>query len=273
MIYRADAAFKSVQISGPTLAAPPSTTNTWWTNWLKAVASNNVIPDQYAYHLEYGLTNPNNDPQNSNATLNSLLSTYKLPQRQINVNEYGVKEEQVPSGAAWWIARLERYRMIGLRGNWASGTELHDLMANLLTKRSNPAAYTATDHAPAAEFPVYAYYNLNMTGNRVATTGSTDRNLDAYATVGKDKVRILVGAHVMTGTWTLEIDSMSSVGLPASGTVKVQTYAFPGTAAITNVAPATLNQGVVSHSYSNNVLSLAVNQKDTATAYAFEFAV
>jgi len=200
-----------------------------------------------------------------------MLAQYGLPARQVNVNEYAVPSEQVPSGAAWWISRLERYRMIGLRGNWESGTELHDLFANLLTKSNNPAAYTATDYAPAAEYAVYEYYNLNMTGSRVATTGSDDHLLDTYATIGNGKVRAIVGARQQTGTWTLEFDNLSSLGFPTSGSITVQTYAFAGTNSITDVAPAVQNQGLVSHSYSGNTLSFPIYQKDTKSAYAFEF--
>ncbi|KAF2149125.1 glycoside hydrolase family 39 protein [Myriangium duriaei CBS 260.36] len=271
-LIRANTAFNAVQISGPTLASPPDPNSNWWTNWCSQAKGNNTIPDQYAYHLEAGINNVDDDPQTANTNLNGLLSRFGLPQRTVNVNEYAVQAEQVPSGAAWWISRLERYSMIGLRGNWLSGTELHDLMANLVTK-SNPSNYASKDYSPAPEYPVYQYYNLNMTGHRVASTGSPDRQLDAYAVVGSDKVRILVGVRVATGIWELEIDNLSSIGLPASGSITVQTYAFPGGANVFSVAPATQNQGTYTHTYSGNSLSFPIYQKDTATAYAFEFAV
>lgn len=42
-----------------------------------------------------------------------------------------------------------------------------------------------------------------MTGHRVATTGSIDRLMDSYATVGTDQVRILVGGRQVTGLFEL----------------------------------------------------------------------
>jgi hypothetical protein len=102
-------------------------------------------------------------------------------------------------------------------------------MANLLTKKSNPTDYKATDYVAAPEYDVYKYYNLNMTGNRVETFGTGDRLFDVYATVDSDKVRILSGARVTTGNWQITVNKMSAVGLPAAGTVDIQTWGFAGT--------------------------------------------
>jgi hypothetical protein len=38
------------EISGPTLANPPSLTDTWWTGFMSFIKSNGSIPDQYAWH-------------------------------------------------------------------------------------------------------------------------------------------------------------------------------------------------------------------------------
>lgn len=269
---RSDFALNGMQISGPTLAYSPSSSNSWWTSWLQAIKSNNAIPDQYAYHLEGGTTAVDNDLQTSNQTLGALLSQYGLPERQININEYGNTGEQVPAGAAWWIARFERYDAVGLRGNWRGGCVLHDLFADLLTKTSNPNSCSATDYAPAPEYPVYEYYNLNMTGHRVSTQGSGDRQIDVYATVGSDGVvRVLCGVRINTGTWYITIDNLSSAGLPTSGTLNIQTWGFPGGSSVFSTASGLQNKGVVSHSYSGNSVTFPVYQSDTSTAWAFEF--
>lgn len=220
-LIRQDSSFNNVQISGPTLAWRPLLDNTWWTTWLAAIAGNKTILDQYAYHLEGDTSAVDNDLQTTNATLTELLQTYQLPQQQININEYANSGERIPAGAAWWISRLERYDAIGLRGNWLSGTTLHDLFANLLTKVNNAFDYYATDYVPVGEYQVYKYYNLNMTGTRVQTTGTDDRLFDVYATVGNDKVRILSGARHTTGTWAITVNNLSAVGLPTSGTLNI----------------------------------------------------
>lgn len=126
-VHSADSRFNSVKISGPSLANQPLASNAWWTTWLSQVAGNNTVPDQYSYHLEGDYTNQVDDPQYTNASLAALLTTYGLPSREVNINEYATYTEMKPSGYAWWIARLERYNFWGLLGNWQSGTtcELH----------------------------------------------------------------------------------------------------------------------------------------------------
>ncbi|KAJ5699139.1 hypothetical protein N7462_001144 [Penicillium macrosclerotiorum] len=271
-ILREDSSFDNVQISGPSLAYRPVSGNTWWSDWLAQIAGNKTIPDQYSYHLEGSTDDWDNDLQNTNGTLAVLLKTYGLPERQININEYANYAEQIPAGAAWWISRLERYDAFGLRGNWLSGWTLHDLMANLLTKKSDPSDYNATDYASAPEYQVYKYYNLNMTGNRVETSGTGDRLFDVYATVGLDKVRILSGARITTGDWQITVNHMSAVGLPSEGTVNIQTWGFAGTSVYEEVdAPS--DRGIVSHTYSGDSLTFPIYQTDASTAWAFEFSV
>ncbi|KAJ5772472.1 hypothetical protein N7520_003001 [Penicillium odoratum] len=271
-LLREDADFKNVLISGPTLAGSPQTDNTWWTNWLAQVSGNKTIPDQYAYHLEGSSTDTYDDLQNTNISLSAMLKTYNLPSRQVNINEYANFAEQIPAGAAWWISRLERYNTYGLRGNWQSTCSLHDLMANLLTKTSDPLTCNNTAYVSSPEYQVYKYYNLNMTGERKNTTGTGDRLMDVYATVDSKKVRILCGVRITEGTWQITVDNMSAVGLPTKGTVEIQTWGFPGTSVWEEVdAPS--DRGIVSHTYSGNSLTFPIYQTDTSTAWAFEFAV
>ncbi|KAJ5734950.1 uncharacterized protein N7483_000075 [Penicillium malachiteum] len=248
----------------------PEATNTWWTNWLSQIAGNDTIPDQYAYHLEGSPDDFYDDLQNTNVSLAALLKTYGLPERQININEYATFDEQIPAGAAWWISRLERYDAYGLRGNWQSLCVLHDLFANLLTKVSDPTTCTDTDYVAAPEYQVYKYYNLNMTGERLNTTGTGDRLMDVYATVDSDKVRILCGVRITEGTWQITVDNMDAVGLPSSGTIDIQTWGFAGTSVWEEVDSPS-DRGIVSHTYSGNSLTFPIYQTDTSTAWAFEF--
>lgn len=81
----------SVLISGPAAANEPSLNSTWWNNWASFVASNNSVPDQYAWHEEGG----GGSLSGSNDGLHQIISTYKLPMRPININEYGTFPEQV----------------------------------------------------------------------------------------------------------------------------------------------------------------------------------
>jgi hypothetical protein len=191
------------------------------------VASNSSVPDQWSWHMETG----GNNMLTEHGQLQAYLKQYNLPAKQININEYATDSEQVPAGAAWFISQLERHNAYGLRGNWRSGWELHDYFANLLGKpNAGTSSYSATQagYWPNGEYQVYKYYALNMTGTRVGTTASTDTYLDAYATIGSDMLRVLVGVRpeAGTGTWELTLNGLSQIGLATSGSVNIHTWGF-----------------------------------------------
>lgn len=260
-----------VLLLGPTLANKPSADNTWWTNYLEFIAANDSVPDQYVWHIEGG-----GDLEDDQATLSTLLTTYGLPTKPINIDEYATYDEQVPSGAAWWISRLERYNAFGLRGNWLSGWALHDYLASLLGKPdADTSDYSPTEagYWPNGEWQVYHYYHTNMTGYRVSTTGSTDRIMDAYATVGTDKVRVLVGSRQETGTWNLTISGLDAIDLGSSGTITVQTWGFSNTGGHYGEVDAPSDLGLVDHTFTDGSVTFPIYQTDTTTSYAFEFAV
>src|SRR6266536_4921311 len=121
-----------------------------------------------------------------------------------------IQANKILSGGAWWISRLERYNALGLRGNWLGGSTLHDLMANLLTKKNDPFNYTATDYIAVGDYQVYKYYYLNMTGTRLQTTSSGDRQLDLYTTHDHKKVKSLVGARFNQGIWYVRLDNLGA---------------------------------------------------------------
>ncbi|KXT08898.1 hypothetical protein AC579_8463 [Pseudocercospora musae] len=268
---RQDPSLNSVLISGPSFASPPSTSSTWWTNWLARVVQDNIIPDQYTWHEEPG------DPANDIPRLNALLSQHNAPSRPININEYGAFDQQTSVGAAWWISRLERYNVIGLRGNWLSTCKLHDFMASLLGKGDTNSC-TGTGYYGNGEFQVYKYYNRNMTGTRAGTTGSGDGKIDVYSTIGTNGVKILTGAQ-QAGTWYVKVDKLSSVGLPTSGSLTIQTYGFEDKGHFGRVdGPSnrgTNAVGLFTHTYSGDSLTFPIFQtsQDLKTAWGFEFKV
>ncbi|KAF7338897.1 hypothetical protein MSAN_02212900 [Mycena sanguinolenta] len=252
-----------VPIAGPSFAGMPSSSNTWWTGFLSTVKAAGTEPDVYTWHLEGSSTDPNNDLQNSQPAMVSLLNSFGLPIPEFIIDEYANVNEQNPASAAWWIARFERFNMSGLRGNWLSGANLQDFLAGLLWKSGS--TYFAN-----GEWQVYNYYATSMTGFRVATTGSTDRLMDNFAVVGTNIVRILVGGRLVTGTYELQIKNLSALGLATSGSISVTTrqFSFSGTE---GQEGAPTNLGVVVHTYSGNVLSFPIFQTDTVTTWAFEF--
>lgn len=118
--------------------------------------------------------------------------------------------------------------MFGLRGNWLSTCQLHDFMASLLWK-GNPNTCGSKDYFPTGGYRVYQYYYQNMTGQRATTATSGDGVIDVYSTVATDTVRVLTGVLNNVGTWYVNINNLTSVGLPSSGTLNIQTYVLSPT--------------------------------------------
>lgn len=258
-----------VLLSGPATAGEPHNSDEWWTNYMSFVSQNRSVPDQWAWHMEGGGGNM----LESTAGLDELLAQYNLPSKPININEYAVYDEQVPAGSAWWISQLERVNAHGLRGNWLSGYQLHDFLASLLSTPNMPNDfdYSSDDYFANGDYQLYKYYNLNMTGDRYGTMMSDDGYLDAYATVG-DKARVMVGVRINTGTWTLQLNDLTAIGLPASGTLNVHTWGFPvGSDAHWSEVDGPTDLGYYGHDYSNGEVSFPVYQNDKTTAYVFEF--
>ncbi|TVY75814.1 hypothetical protein LSUE1_G004577 [Lachnellula suecica] len=259
----------TAKLIGPAFAGQPDASNTWWTGFLSFVASNASVPDEWVWHMEGG----GGDMEGAYGALYSMLQTYKLPNKPVNIDEYATYPEEVPAGSAWWISQLERVNAIGLRGNWLSGTQLHDFMGSLVSKASQTSA-TAGGYFPNGDFQVYKYYNLNMTGHRVGSSPSADLKLDTYATVGTDLVRVLTGVRITTGTWQITINDLSAVGLPTSGTLNIRTWSFPyPSGGHFGEVDAPTDLGYYGHVYSGNSVTFPVYQTDTTTAYAFEFAL
>lgn len=246
-----DKNFKKVPIVGPSSASQPSTSNSWWTTWIQYVVSNNVIPQQYTWHDEPG------DPETDYYNLQAVLQQYNAPQRQININEYATFDEQDSVGAAWFISRLERFNMFGLRGNWLSTCQLHDFMASLLGK-ANPSSCGNHVYFPNGEWRVYQYYYGNMTGQRATTATSGDGVIDVYSTVNSNYVRTLTGVLNNIGTWYVQINNLTAVGLPSSGTLNIQTYAFPFAGHMASEGTPE-NLGVYGHQYSGGSVTFPVS--------------
>ena len=264
---RTNATFADALLVGPSTASQPTVNSGFWETFLSICVGNNTIPDQYTWHDEPG------DPQNDVLQLYKLLATYGAPNRTININEYGSTQQQVSTGTAWFISRLERFNAIGLRGNWLDGCHLYDFMANLLGK-TNDNDCAGTGYFGNGEYQVYKYYNQNMTGLRAQTTGTGDGVMDVYTTIGRDKVRTLTGVNLKQGTWYITIQNLTAVGLPTSGSLSILTYGFIDNGTYGEVDGPTY-RNTVSHPYSNNAITFPVFQtaQDANTAWAFEFDV
>ncbi|RAO73454.1 uncharacterized protein BHQ10_009466 [Talaromyces amestolkiae] len=267
---RSDSALADVIISGPTLAESPDVASYWWSTWAPQVAGNETWPDQYAWHYEAGVGS--SDPDISNALFETLLATYGLPFRPVNINEYATADEQTPSGYAFWISRLERYSYAGCLGLWHA--PLYDNFANLLTKYGNATDPTNINYTTAAGYPLYEYYVNSMTGLRANTISSGDALFDSFATIGTDgTVRVLAGSRAVTGNYTLQIQGLETVGYSASGTLNAEYYAYYGSDDIFDTYGAAPYLGTQSVPISDGVADLNVYIPDRHTGWRIEFPV
>jgi hypothetical protein len=270
------ASLPGVNIIGPCTSSQPSTSNSWYAQYYPFVKSNNTVPDLYCWHEETSGDDVAVDVANNNAA----IAHYGLPTKPVIINEYAVQSEQVPGTAAWYIARLERTNTIGLRGNWASGYSLHDFFANLLGKpgatedcTSATGCATSTGYWPNGEYQIYKYYNLQMTGTRVQTTGSPDGKFDIYATrsgTTASSVKMLCGSRLTAGTWDILVTGLSAVGLPSSGSITIHARQFNYVNGTFGDVENPVDQGTNAHTYSNDQLVFYVSP-NTTTGYAFEF--
>ncbi|KAL4814911.1 hypothetical protein BDW67DRAFT_186212 [Aspergillus spinulosporus] len=271
--FRSDPDLGGLPVIGPSLSLPPAEDNSYWVNFLAYVAANDTAPDLYTWHHIEALGNPRNDLQNSLVTFRGMREAAGAPERPVNINEYlNLADELNPAATVWHLSRFERYDTAGLRSNWRGGPDgshLRDFLASLIWRDSEDLPYH-----PNGDWQALKYYHTNMTGYRVGTFGSTDRQFDVYATVGDDKVRALAGVRVKTGTWALTFKNLSAVGLPPAGELSIQTWGFTYDIPEAALLEPT-NRGIATHSYADDEITIAIYQteEDWKTAWAFEFSL
>jgi hypothetical protein len=245
------AAFSSQLIVGPSYSQQPAA-NSWWSAYMSHVKADNTIPDIWSWHAEAG------DPVADAGAMNSLLSSYGLTNhRPYQINEYATYAQQNPGGGAWYISRLERAGADGLRGNWASGTALHDYEANLLTK-------SGSQYLPKDEWFTYRFYG-SQTGNIVDFIPGA--NVDGFATKDNNagNAKILLGSNGNTGNVTVNLNGLNTTGVAANGQVRavVQRIAFTNGAPV--AGPVTIDDQLLT--VSANAASLTVPWTDARDAY------
>lgn len=152
--------------------------------------------------------------------------------------------------------------------------QLWDFMSSLLWK-SDSNDPTAAGYWPNGDWQLYKYYATHMgEGERVGSMPSGDEILDTFAVVGDDGMaRVLCGVRIETGTWYIQLNDLSSLGLPNEGTLDIHTWGFPFTGGHDGQVEEINDLGWYGHQYSGGSVTFPVFQTDNVTAYAFEFAV
>lgn len=238
-------ALSNTLISGPSAAHSPIIGNANWIAWMKTVKGNNTIPDIYSWHQ---IGSWEREPDLTIPDFNSMKASNGLPDRPIDINEYAAKDEQNPANSVYYIAQLERHNLRGLRANWGGGSALHDFMANLVYKQ-NGGTYQGN-----GEWNVYKYY-AQMVGNRVATSSSSDRRFDVFATKSGNTAKMIAGTRSVGGTYQIQVSGLTSLGLPLNGSISVQIYRFDW-AGENGSTQSPINLGTATYPYSSGVVSL-----------------
>ena len=251
---RVRAAFPGQLIVGPSIASQPNSSNTWWTTYLNYVKANNVAPDIYSWHDEPG--DPATDVGRANSTISAAGLTNTRPYQ---INEYATLSMQSPGGGAWFIGRLERAGADGLRGNWASGTGLHDDEANLLTKNS------AGQYLPLGEWFMYRYYG-SQTGNIVNLVPGTGTDGLATKDNTAKNAKVLLGSNGNTGTVTVNLTGLNTTSVVENGQVRAVVQRVPYNSGGAVAGPETISDTTLN--VSNNAASVSLpwtNAKDGYT--------
>lgn len=227
-------------ISGPSAASAPSLDSDKWNKWMERVSVEDAVPDIYAWHQ---IGDEERQPDNSVPDFNTMRDTYNLPERPIDINEYAWPEAQNPANTAWYLSQLERHNLRGLRANWGSGGELHDLMADLVYRDGGEVK-------PNGEWYLYEYYAA-MKGTRVKTTASEDLTFDAFAVTSDSGLKIIAGTRTVEAPYEIVVNGVSTLGLPEEGSVQIRTIQFDYDGKATDTGPPK-DLGLSELSYSND---------------------
>lgn len=249
--------FPNAVMVGPSTAGSPSTGSAWWNTYLDFVDNNNVVPNIISWHAL--ASDPfNGDPSAVRQAIDGMLAQRGIP-RPYQINEYGASSRQNPGASAWYIARLERNNIDGLRANWGSGpTGLHNNLAALLTNNGG-------QYQTKGDWVLYREYAA-MTGTRVAVTPGGP--VDGFATrdAGAQQARVLLGTAGTTGTVTVNLTGLSATPyLVQNGQIRITLQRVPFNNGGTVTAPTTVfDQNLP---VSNNAASFQQPWGNAADAY------
>ena len=243
-------AFPDAVIVGPSTGRSPQK-SPLWPVFLDYAQANNVLPDIYAWHNLPG--DPVPDAQGANSLLSARGITRTMPYQ---INEYASTSEQNPADGAWYISRLERAGVVGLRANWALGQQLNDLQAKLLVK-------TGSQYLPTGEWWMYRYYG-SQTGAIVSTTPSP--SYDAFASKTTGRAQILVGGGRTTGNIAVRLNNVTSTtGIVSNNQVRVVVQRVPYNGGGAVKGPETISSSVVT--LSSGATTVNIPSANTVDGY------
>jgi hypothetical protein len=210
------AAIPNAVIEGPSLASGVG--GSWASAFLDYVKANNVIPDDIGWHEAGG----GGDPVNDANVIKSALSQRGMMVPPLDISEYGSRSEQNPGHSAWFIAKIERAGLSGLRSNWGGGGGLYAGMGGLVTGAWQPLG----------PWWIYKRY-ADQSGLQTSVTAGSQVDAVAYQDMSAAKSIVVVGNRGgVTGSVNVVIRNIPS-WLQSAATTKVVLERMPdGTTAV-----------------------------------------
>ncbi|CAI6241493.1 unnamed protein product [Periconia digitata] len=255
------AALPDVLISGPSTAHSPSLDSENWKAWMSAVAGNQTVPDIYSWHQ---IGEWEREPDSTVPDFNKLRADYGLPEKPIDVNEYGWNTEQNPANSVYYISQLERHNIRGLRSNWASGSDLHDYMGNLVAKKNG-------QYVPNGDWQLYKYY-AEMVGERLETIAASDPQFDVFAVRERLVLKVIAGTRSLQRNGTITITGLESLGFASSDLIGVRRYRFDWNGPQAEVGKP-VDLAFITYRFTEGTINIPFAPPTNTTAFSYEIAL
>jgi hypothetical protein len=240
------AALPNAVMEGPSTASGVG--GQWFNAFLDYIKANNVVPDYISWH--------GGDQANDAKTVRSSLASRGINVSNLDNNEYGAADEQNPGHSAWFIARLERGNVDGLRSNWGGpggGPTMYQTLGDL----------TTLDWKPNSQWWIYKRY-AEQTGLRTSSAPGSNVDAVGFQDADKSQAIIVVGNNgKTTGSVNVVVKNMPS-WLQSGGLTKVLIEKMPtGESAVT--APTVVSNAVAT--VTCNALTVTVDWATSTDGY------
>jgi len=198
----------SARIEGPAFASGNPIPNSLYQSWLSTVKADGTVPNVLSIHLEAD----GNDPVTAGSELQSDLSADGISGVTLSSNEFLPQNQENAADTAWYLDRFAQSDFAtAARGEWdnccASGDE-----GTILDN-------TGGDQVPSGQWWAFRAY-ADLTGQRVATTGTGGTAVTAAVDSSKDRAVALVADDSgRTGPISLAISGLGSASYLESGGV------------------------------------------------------
>ena len=206
----------------------------------------------------------------TNTQLNQVLQKYSLPARPFQINEYASTDEQTPAYTAWFLERLERSGIVGIRANWGSNVGLHNDLAKLIGPGGSDKS---SDFYKLGDWHVFNYYTKAQKGVITNAGATVSTCYDLYVTQERDAgiTHILAGTRGQNGPYPIAISNVDSMpAYKGRATLRAVIKEIPHNNGGRVDAPVLVSNGTVT--VSNNVatinLSMNLDSAYTIDVYA-----